>query len=438
MEDFKIKVGVQLDTNAGAELQRQLNAMNLSVKVSNINIDSSKAISSGSNIGKQIGQTLKKGIDESAKGISLDNIFSANKTKSLQQINTYMAQNTKATKQFGQAMTDLRSKMANAMSTAELRQYRTEFMTLKSQVNELGLAGRSFGQEFGNIAGKFGSWIGVSTIVMSSIHSIQNAFGEIYKLDTALVDLKKTTNATSSELKAFYYEANDMAKSIGESTVAVINATSAWSRFGYSIRDATIMAKNSAILSSISPEMNIEEATDTYISSMKAFGIDAEDTLDEVASKINAIGNTQPVDNLDIAEMLKRSASAMAEANNSLDQTIALGTAGDSVVRNAESVGTAMKTISLRIRGYDEEVQSYTKDLANMGGDIADLTKTASTPGGLSIFTDEDRDTYKSTYEIFKDISEIYDQMSDKNQAALLEAVAGKFDFTRMCSNVHI
>ena len=41
----------------------------------------------------------------------------------------------------------------------------------------------------------------------------------------------------------------------------------------------------------------------------------------------------------------------MAEANNTLDETIALGTAATEITRNANSVGTALKTLSMRIRG---------------------------------------------------------------------------------------
>lgn len=45
---------------------------------------------------------------------------------------------------------------------------------------------------------------------------------------------------------------------------------------------------------------------------------------------------------------------------------------------------------------------------------------------GVSLFTDETRTTYKSTYEILKDISSVWDELSDKNRAEVLEAVAGK------------
>lgn len=80
----------------------------------------------------------------------------------------------------------------------------------------------------------------------------------------------------------------------------------------------------------------------------------------------------------------------------------------------------------MRIRGYDEETEELSDDLKNITGEIADLTKTASTPGGISLFTDDSKQTYKSTYQILKEISEIYDELSDKNRAELLEKLAGK------------
>lgn len=75
---------------------------------------------------------------------------------------------------------------------------------------------------------------------------------------------------------------------------------------------------------------------------------------------------------------------------------------------------------------YDEETESYTGDVEELSGAIADLTKTASTPGGISLFTDDTKQTYKSTYQLLKEISEIWDQLSDKDQAQLLEKLAGK------------
>lgn len=77
-------------------------------------------------------------------------------------------------------------------------------------------------------------------------------------------------------------------------------------------------------------------------------------------------------------------------------------------------------------RMYDEETEEFIGNVEELSGEIANLTKTASTPGGISLFTDDAKTEYKSTYQLLKEISEIYDQLSDKDQAGLLESLAGK------------
>lgn len=80
----------------------------------------------------------------------------------------------------------------------------------------------------------------------------------------------------------------------------------------------------------------------------------------------------------------------------------------------------------MRIRGFDEETEEYIGDVESLSGEIADLTKTASSPGGISLFTDSSKTEYKSTIDLMRDISEVYDELTDKQQAQLLEKLGGK------------
>lgn len=67
--------------------------------------------------------------------------------------------------------------------------------------------------------------------------------------------------------------------------------------------------------------------------------------------KINIIGNTAATSNEEIVTMLEKSSSAMKEANNTLQETIALETSAQEIVRNADNIGTAYKTLAMRLRG---------------------------------------------------------------------------------------
>lgn len=344
---------------------------------------------------------------------------------------SWLNNNTKAAKVYGTQIQNCINKLDHLSAqgnvfTADANQIAADFKRVDMAAESAGLKGKSFGS---SISGAFKSitrYVGVSTLIYSAFNAIKSGVPDVVSLDTALVDLQKTTDATSNQLKEFYFSANDTAKQLGATTEEVIQAAADWSRLGYSIKDAQTMAKVSSIFSSISPDIDIEKATDGLVSAMKAFNIEADDALDGIASKINAIGNSQAVSNGDIVEFLTRSSSAMKEANNTLEETIALGTAATEITRDAASVGNALKTVSMRIRGYDEETGEFIDGVAELEGDIADLTKSAEHPLGVSLFKDDAKTEFKSTTELLRDISDVYDELTDKQQAGLLEKLAGK------------
>lgn len=84
----------------------------------------------------------------------------------------------------------------------------------------------------------------------------------------------------------------------------------------------------------------------------------------------------------------------------------------------------------MNILGMSRNIIMYhRKDYEELKGKIADLTKTTKTPGGISLFSDKDKTTFKSTYQLLKDISEIWDELTDKEQAQLTEKLAGENTF---------
>lgn len=245
---------------------------------------------------------------------------------------TWLLKNSKAVKQFGTQIRSLINELKGLaeqgnVDKSELNKLANSFKLVDQAATAAGVKGKTFRDSLKGAIASISRYISASTLIYSAIRAIRSGITDIVELDTALVDLRKTTDATEAELKEFYYTANDTAKQLGVTTKEVISAAAEWSRLGYSIKDAETMAKTSSIFASISPGVDIEKATDGLVSAMKAFNIEADDALDGVASKINAIGNSQAVSNENIVDFLTRSSSAMKEANNTLEETIALGTA---------------------------------------------------------------------------------------------------------------
>lgn len=292
-----------------------------------------------------------------------------------------------------------------------------ELNGIENAARRAGKLGLSFFDTIKQGMQSFSYWTSATAIVMQGITAVRQGVSTVVSLDTALVDLRKTTSMTSDELKQFYYDANDVAKQMGVTTEEIINQASAWSRLGYSTAEAsTQMAKLSSQFKLISPGMTSEEATNGLVSVMKAYKMDVDDVKDGIMSPINIVGNNFALDNTNIVNMLQDSVSAMAEANNTLEETIALETAAFEITQD-ENVGNGFKTVALRLRGISEEGEEVDGTLQNIKSDLYDLT-------GVSIM--QDANTYKSTYQILKEISDVWDNLTDKKRAEALELMFGK------------
>ena len=96
------------------------------------------------------------------------------------------------------------------------------------------------------------------------------------------------------------------------------------------------------------------------------------------------------------------------------------------VTQDPEKAGSALKVLSLRLRGMKGELEELGE---NVDENVESLSKMQTqvlnlTGGKVNIFNDDG--SFKSTYEIMDGIAEIYDKLSSTDQANLLETIAGK------------
>lgn len=182
--------------------------------------------------------------------------------------------------------------LSNIRNQADLTKWNAQFSTLKSEIKAAGLNMQSLGDIIRNNLAKVGQWLGATTIIFRAFSTIKTAVSTVIDMDTAMIDLRKTTNATEAEYRAFYQSANETARALGATTEEVISQTAEWSRLGYTMQEAAELAKNSAIFSAVSPGMGQELATDGLVSIIKAFDVDVEDSMDGIISKVNAVGKS--------------------------------------------------------------------------------------------------------------------------------------------------
>ena len=284
------------------------------------------------------------------------------------------------------------------------------------------------------------SWQKLGSSLTSGITRLVTMYGSFYdiiryvrkgldyvkEIDLAMTELKKVTDETDETYKKFLTTASETSAVIGSTVSDFTDATAAFARLGYSITESTKMAETAIVYKNVADGLDsVEESTDSIISTMMAYGIAADDTMG-IIDRFNAVGNNFAITSAGIGDAMQRSASALYAGGNSIDESIGLITAANSVIQDPMQVGTALKTLTLRLRGAKVELEEAGLDAEDMVETTAQLQAKlkALTHGKVDIMIDED--TFKNTTQILREMSYAWQDMTDIERASALELMGGK------------
>lgn len=261
----------------------------------------------------------------------------------------------KSGKSFADEFARISSAMAKGvdLTDREVKDLSADFAVLKKEASAAGLQGSS---AFGKFLGSFKT---MSTYVTANMvfnfvkRQLQQMAQEVINVDTAMVELRKVTEATDAEFEQFAESAAKTGRQLGASISEVINATSEFARAGFNLPDAEELGKIATLYKNVGDGISIDDASETIVSVVKAFNIEAQNSI-EVIDKINEVSNRAAIDSGGLGFALKRVASAMESANNTLDETIALTATANEIVQNPEMVSQGWRTVALRIRGKNK------------------------------------------------------------------------------------
>ena len=184
-----------------------------------------------------------------------------------------------------------------------------------------------------------GQYLGRAFSMWAIVGQLKQGFNAVKQIDAALTELKKVTDETEGSYQRFLNTASQTAGKIGSTVSDFTEATANFARLGYTMEESAKMAEAAIVYKNVADGLDsVEESTESIISTMKAFGIESDNTM-SIIDKFNEVGNNFSITSAGIGEALQRSASALYEANNSIDESIALVTAANSVIQNPEQVG---------------------------------------------------------------------------------------------------
>lgn len=257
----------------------------------------------------------------------------------------WLKENTKASKEFGTQLKNIASLQSKATTWGELDDLSRQFKDITTQAKQMGLTGLGALGEAKRAFLRIAEFTGMYGVIQNVVQEVPRKMANaVLEVNTATTELKKVSTATASEIDLYFEKATKSAKKYGATINEVINSTADWSRLGYNLKDASIMSDATTLLQVVGDNMTQESSSAGLISILKGFQLQADDA-NAIVDKINEVANTQPIDTSGIVNALQRSASSLSAANNTLDESIAMITAANSVVQDPDSVGKCLADI---------------------------------------------------------------------------------------------
>lgn len=309
---------------------------------------------------------------------------------------------------------------------ARLASLNAGFKTNADQIRANSEATKTWSERLGGLSAKFGTWFSITRVIMAAYRAIREMVSAVIELDTAMTELKKVTNETDATYEKFLVNATKRARQLGAELADTVSATADFARLGFGIADAEKLADAAIVYKNVGDGIDdIGTASESIIATMQAFSIPAEEVM-KIVDKFNEVGNNYAISSKGVGDALLRSAAAMNAANNSLDETIALAAAANTIVQDPEKVGTTLKTVSMYLRAAKTEAEEAGESTEGMANSVSELRDEILRLTGNKVDIQIDENTFKSTYQILQELSQVWGELSDLSQANILEMVGGK------------
>ena len=161
-----------------------------------------------------------------------------------------------------------------------------------------------------------------------------------------MTKLYRVTDETDWKYSQFLDQAASKAQGLGRSISGLIDQTAAWAGLGFSLDEADKLAEISSVYANIG-NVDDQTAISELAAAMKAFNIEASDSI-TIVDQLNALGSEYSISAADLGDGLRKSANAMALANNDIEQTLAMIAGGAEITKDAGGMGNSLKVLALR------------------------------------------------------------------------------------------
>lgn len=238
-------------------------------------------------------------LDAQAKSISFAETLKNRVEKLSATMSAFAEKNERAVKSVqtmssGKTFAQEWQELSNALSKGglnpdELRHLQERFAIFGKEAEAAGLKGKTAWEKFLGTFKTFSSYITANMVFNMFKRQVSSLVQEVINLDTAMTELRKVTDATEPEFDKFLETAKQSAQYLGSSVTDLVNATSTFSRLGYSLSEAQNLGEIATLYKNVGDGIDISTASESIVSTLKAFKIEAKDAI-TIIDKFNEVG----------------------------------------------------------------------------------------------------------------------------------------------------
>ena len=286
-----------------------------------------------------------------------DRIYEANerladshKSLELDMVN-WLKKNSKAAKEYEGQIYDLieslrKLEQAGNLQDIDIRSARRKFNNWDKEAESKNLKGLTLFDQVKEKFKEYSAYFSVAEVFMYAEQALRSMFNTVLEIDTAMTGLYRVTDLTAAQYDLLFNDMISSAKEYGATLNDIINATTDWVRAGFDADVALGMAEVTTMYQHIS-DLDYDTAAENLITAYNGFknellGLydgDEVAAVNYIADVLNELDNNFAVTSAGLGEALKRSASALDLAGNSIQETAGMITGIAEVTQDPEKAG---------------------------------------------------------------------------------------------------
>lgn len=196
------------------------------------------------------------------------------KNKLSNDMDAWLKQNSAAAKDYGAQIDALRAKIQSC-DAASLSHLRAEFQSITREAALAGKNTQTFGDRLKAQMAKFGTYLTAATVFSYVIRTVKDMYDNVLQVDTAMTELYRVTDLSSSKYASLYSEMTNSAKQYGVALSDIIESTASWVRLGFDADSAKRLAELTAQYQHVT-DLDNGTAVENLVTAYKGF----QDQLD--------------------------------------------------------------------------------------------------------------------------------------------------------------